>query len=278
MDLSWWESLLYGFVSGLTEILPVSAHAHRMILLKVFGTEAVPTTMLLLIHISVLAALYFCCQNHILRIARARRLAQIPKKRRKRPLDAIGLMDWSLLKTMILPVIAAFFLYQKTSSLENKAVWVGVFVLLNGVILYVPQYLPSSNKDSRTLSRVDGLIMGLGGAAAVLPGVSCMGATLSIESVCGVERTYGLNMALLLEMAVTVGLIVMDVVKIVTLGMDPFSFALVLGSLLAAAAAFGAAVLAEKILRHLANTIGYTIFAYYCWGIALIAFILTLFV
>lgn len=277
MELSWLESLLYGFVSGLAEILPISAHSHRLILLKVFGTEKAPALMLLLIHLGVLAALYHCCQPYIMKLLRAKKLASIPKKRRKRPLDMVSLMDLSLFKTMLIPVIIAFFFYRKTSLLENSPVFVGIFLLLNGIVLYIPQFLPGSNKDSRMLTRVHGLVMGLGGAAAVLPGVSCMGCTLSIGSVCGVEKHYALNMALLLEMAVTVGLIVMDVVGITAEGFGMVSLGLVLGCLLAAAAAFFATILGVHIIRRMVST-GYTVFAFYCWGLALFAFILNLFV
>ena len=277
MELSWVESLLYGFVSGLAEILPISAHSHRMILLKVFGTEKAPAIMLLLIHLSVLAALYHCCQPYIMKLMRAKKLAAVPKKRRKRPLDMVSLMDLRLFRTMVIPVIIAFFFYRKTSLLENSAVAVGIFLLLNGVVLYIPQFLPGSNMDSRTLTRVHGLLMGLGGAAAVLPGVSCVGCTLSIGSVCGVEKHYALNMTLLLEMAVTLGLIVMDVLSIAGQGLGMLSMGLVLGCLVAAAAAFFATVLGVRILRRMVP-VGYTVFAFYCWGLALFAFILNLFV
>lgn len=39
MGLSAFEHLIYGFLSGLTEIFPVSARAHSTILLKVLGAE-----------------------------------------------------------------------------------------------------------------------------------------------------------------------------------------------------------------------------------------------
>ncbi len=41
MDLSGFEHLIYGFLSGLTEIFPVSARAHSTILLKVLGAEKI---------------------------------------------------------------------------------------------------------------------------------------------------------------------------------------------------------------------------------------------
>ena len=40
MDLNWLESFLYGLFSGLTDILPVSAEAHRILMLKCFGIQS----------------------------------------------------------------------------------------------------------------------------------------------------------------------------------------------------------------------------------------------
>lgn len=278
MDLTWWESILYGLISGLAEILPVSARAHQLLLLKIFGVDAVSPIMPLMIHISVMAALYICCQTHIVRILRAKKLARIPKKKRKRPLDPIGLMDYSLWKTMLIPTVIAFFFYQKTSKLENNIFWVVGFLFLNGIILYIPQYLPGSNKDSRSLSRVEGLIMGLGGAATVLPGISCIGASASIGRIVGVEHTYGLSMAFLLELAVLAAQIVMDILGIASVGLDGFSFSLLLSCVLASITAFGATVLAVNVIKKIISEMELTVFSYYCWGIALFTFMLMLFV
>ena len=37
MGFSWLESILYGLISGLTDILPISAQVHKLILQKMLG-------------------------------------------------------------------------------------------------------------------------------------------------------------------------------------------------------------------------------------------------
>lgn len=276
MDLNWLESILFGFVSGLADILPVSAQAHKLILLKLFGVSTEPGLLRLLIHVSILGALYYNCLPQIVKILRARSLARIPKRKRKRPLDYRSLMDFRLWQTMILPVILVFFFYQQISALHSSLSLMAIFLFLNGMILYVPPFLPGSNKDSRTLSRVEGLLMGLGGAASVLPGISGVGAAVSVGSICGVERSYGLNMALLMNLAVTLGLIVFDVIRIVNMGMESLSFVILLSYIAAAAAAFFGTTVGVRVMRGLAAEKGFTPFAYYCWGVALFTFILNL--
>lgn len=276
MDFNWYESLVMGVATGISEILPISSEAHSHILLKVLGENRMPELMSLLIHMGILVSLVLSCHPHILKMIRAKKLARVPRKKRKRPLDVRSLMDLSLLETMLLPVILALVFYRKISALTLNSVIMATFLFLNGLILYIPQYLPSSNKDCRSLSRVEGLLMGLGGALFVLPGFSGIGVAVSAASVCGVERKYGLNMILLMQIGVMFGRVILDIIALVGAGFSVITGKLILLSILAAAVAFGAAYLAIKLMRSLAQEKGYGIFAHYCWSIALFTFILTL--
>lgn len=276
MDLNWLHSLLYGFISGIADALPVSAEAHQVLLLKFSGANGNMNLMNFLIHLSVFGALYYSSQTSLIRMRRARALARVPKKKRKRPLDTRSLMDWSLLKTMLLPAILGVYLYQYARDLQQKLFWVAFFLFVNGVILYVPQYLPSSNKDSRTLSRVEALLMGLGGTASVLPGISAVGTAISIGSVCGVEREFCLSMALMMNMAMTAGMAIYDVLAMIAGGMGALSFGILLRYLLSAGAAFGGTMLGIRLMRYLSKEHGYSVFGIYCWGMALFTFILNL--
>ena len=276
MDLSWFQSLIFGLVSGLTDILPVSAQAHKAILLKLFGLSSEPVILRFMIHIATFAGLYYCCQGHILRITRQLRLARIPKKRRKRPLDTRTLMDYKMLQMMVVPVILSFFVYQKTSVWNHSLNWIAVFVLANAVIVYLPVLMPSGNKDSRSFSPLEGLLMGLGGSAAIVPGISSVGATTSILLLRGADRTFALNMTLLLQMAVCAGMVVMDILAMSTVGIGIISFGEIIYCIFAAAAAFAGVFLGIKVLRLLAVNIGFNMFAFYNLGLALFSFILFL--
>lgn len=276
MDLNWLQSLLYGFLSGLTDILPVSAQAHKELLLKLYGIRGNMEAMELLIHLGSFGALYLSCQSQLIRISRARALARVPKRKRKRPLDVRSLMDFSMLKTMLVPVIIGLFFYRYSSALQSNLMLVAIFLFLNGVILYIPQFLPTSNRDCRTLSRVEGLLMGLGGAISIVPGFSAIGVSTAIGSVCGVERGYGLNMALLMDLVLTLGLLVYDVMGIAASGLGTLSFGIVLRYLVTALAAFGGTTLGVKCMRQLAKNHSFALFALYCFGLALFTFILNL--
>ena len=126
------------------------------------------------------------------------------------------------------------------------------------------------------LSRVEGLLIGLGGAFGILPGLSGVGVAVSVANVCGVERRYGLIMALLMNLGLQVGFIAHDVIAVVNTGLFGYSFGLILNSLLAGAAAFGGTYLGIRLMTSIAENKDYSVFGYYCWGVALFAFILNL--
>ena len=276
MNFGWLESLLLGIVTGLTEILPVSAQAHNRILVKCMGKGNASALMNLCMHLGVLAALYLSCHPQILKIVRARKMSRIPKRKRKRPLDTRSMMDLSLLQTMLMPVVLVLLVWRSLESVAANTIIMATLLFLNGLILYIPQFLPSSNKDCRTLSRVEGLLMGLGGGLFAIPGLSGMGAALSVASVTGVDRKYGLNMILMMNMGILGGKVIYDVLDIISTSMDGLSVLAVIYYLLAAAASFAAAFVAIKIMRYLADSNGYAPFAYYSWGLALFTFILSL--
>ena len=276
MELNWLQSILFGLVSGAADIIPVSGQAHRLLLLKFFGVNQLPNLLALLLHLSVAAALYLSSQGQFVRMNRARALARIPKKKRKRPLDTRSMMDWSLIKTMLVPTVIGLLLNSRVRGWSVNMFLIAGMLFVNGLILYIPQFLPTSNRDSRTLTRLEGVLMGLGAGASVLPGISTVGIMVSIASVCGIERLYGLNMTFIVKLFFLIGLMVYDVLAIITDGLGGLTVMLLAQYLFTGLLSFGAAMLGIRTLRRLAPEHGFHTFGVYCWGLALFTFILNL--
>ena len=276
MELNWLQSILFGLVSGAADIIPVSGQAHRLLLLKFFGVNQMPNLLALVLHLSVAAALYLSSQGQFVRMNRARALARIPKKKRKRPLDTRSMMDWSLIKTMLVPTVIGLLLNSRVRGWSVNMFLIAGMLFLNGLILYIPQFLPTSNRDSRTLTRLEGVLMGLGAGASVLPGISTVGIMVSIASVCGIERLYGLNMTFIVKLFFLMGLMVYDVLAIITDGLGGLTVMLLVQYLFTGLLSFGASMFAIRLLRRLAPEHGFHTFGVYCWGLALFTFILNL--
>lgn len=273
MELSLLQSLVLGLVSGLAEVLPVSAQAHRLVILKMFGMDGDSAVLRLMIHMATVGALYFYCKGHIVRMMRAQRLVRIPKSRRKRPLDTDALMDFNLLKTTLIPIILGFAAYTQISGVVEKPVLIAALMLLNGVILYIPQYLPGANKDSGSLSRVDSLCFGLGGVLGILPGISGIGTAVSVGSVRGMDLKKALNLALVMNIPIHIGLAALDLFALIQAGAGSLSFTALFFSLFAGAAAFLGIILGIHLVKKITENIGWSVFGFYCWGAALLTFV-----
>ena len=276
MDLNWLQSVIFGCISGLMDILPVSAQAHRLLLLKFFGVSNVSPLMMLAVHLGISAALYSVCRGQLVRMNRAKQLSRVPKNKRKRPLDVKSLMDRSMLITMLIPVILGFWFHSYSRNLEKRMFLVALFLLINGIVLYAPQFFPTGNRDSRTLSRIEGLLMGLGGGASLLPGISAMGAMFSVGSVCGIDRNYRLDMALLVNLFVNLGLAVMDISAIANSGLKGLTLLILLRYILTGVFSFGAAMVGIRALRQITENYSWSVFGLYCIGLSLFTFILNL--
>ena len=185
------KSIFFGLVMGLTRILPVSAGAHQQVLFRLFGVTQ-GALLSLLCHVGILAALYWDNRVLLARLSRERKLAAIPPRRRKRPLDTQILLDGRLARTAAIfsgvGVLAAIFL----GTFDSLPILAGM-LFLNGVLVLLPQFLPTANKDSRSMTRLDGILMGLGGALGAVPGFSQTGGVLTAAVARGADRTTSLS-------------------------------------------------------------------------------------
>ena len=272
------QGLFFGLISGLSDILPVSSQAHKAMMLKIFGVNAEAPLLRLFIHAGILAALYYCCVNQITRFSRQLRLARIPKKKRKRPVDTRTLMEFRLLRMIVIPVLVSLCFYNYTSAWGTRLNLMAIFLLLNGVILFVPSLFPTGNKDARNMSALNGLLIGVGGAVSVVPGISAIGGVNAVSSVCGADRTFALNLSFLMNMVLTVALIAFDFAAVYASGAGSMTFSVLATYFISGVAAFGGAYLGIQTMRALAANIGFHIFAFYSFGAALLSFVLYLMV
>ena len=278
MVLNWLQSLIIGLVSGLTDVLPVSSQAHQTLLVTFFGgTELDPVTSLV-IHLATLLALLVLCWGQIGRIRRQLRLVRMPKRRRNRPVEMASLMDARIIRTAAWFIVAAAALYSLTDSIRGSLFWLAAGSLINAVILYLPRMFATADKDSRLVSPLESAQMGIGAGAAILPGISSVGACYSVGILHGVDRGYMIHLAMMMHMIFQLGLLVWDVVRIIALPVVILDSSAMVCYGLAGLAAAAGTVFGYRFLRRVASNFGMTGFSFYSFGMALLVFMLYLMV
>ncbi len=276
MDIQWLESLLYSLVYGFTEFLPVSSQAHGAMILRLFGVQSLHPMMQLFTHIGILLALFSACQLQLKRLQRESKLLKVSARRRKRTPDHQTVCEISLLKTALVPMLLALFLYMPAQKLFDKLYWIPVFLFLNGVLIHIPMYFPGGNKDSRHMNKLDGFLLGFFAAVAMIPGMSRVGLCASAASVRGVSTHNAYKWAVLLSIPAMIAISCFDIAAIASVGFDGIDFLFVLQCLLSAVTAYIGAYFSIKLMHALTETNGLAVYSYYCWGAALFIFILYL--
>lgn len=273
--MDWLWTILYGFVAGLAEFLPLSSPAHQSISAAVFGLASAAPLRQFLIRAACLAALLSACGREIDKLRRDGRMARLPARRRKRPVDSRSVATNRLLNIAVFPLVIGLVFYRRVNMWVDSLAMLTIFLVINGILLFVPQYIPSGNKDGRNLSLLDGLLMGLAGAFSVFPGISRMSAIHFAASARGADKNYSLQFALYLSIPALVVMLLFDAAAIFG-GIEAISFLVIIQYLLAMAAAYFGSTFAISIMRSMVVRAGYEIFSYYCWGMALISMILYL--
>lgn len=263
--------LLFALVSGFTEFLGVDASAHQKLFALMSGEDRSDPMLMLAVHVGVLCAVVLMCWSKLRRVLRERRLSG-RKRRLKRQTDPLDQLDLQVLRTAAIPMLLSVLLYRLTDRLINGFFPLALIMIFNGLLLIYPSFVESGNKDSRSVSRLDAMLIGLAGALGAFPGVSRMGSMLSAASVRGLSRTYALDTAMLLSVPVLIGLIIWDLIGIVTgfAFVGPLSL---LVYLICAGVAFGMGCLSIHFQKYLSFKLGISGFAYYSWGLALFSLI-----
>jgi undecaprenyl-diphosphatase len=276
MNLNFFQSLLIGFVSGVTQILPVSSDAHRSILNILSGIDQEDAVFRLLVHTACLIAVWSYYGRDLRILSRTNQMMKIPPKRRKKPLDTAQANTVRLLKTASVMVIICRFLTMGLQYFRTRLDLLPIGLLITGCLLLVPSLVRNGNMDSRNMPRFNGILMGIGSGLGFIPGFSSVGCAMSLGQWQGVDRSFAFRFACYLLVPVLGCHIVSDLLSLIGGNAAAFSFAGLLSAAAGAAASGFGCSLALQFLDKTVKQVGLTAFSYYCWGCALVSIALYL--
>lgn len=272
--MGWLEIIIYALISGIAEFLPVSSVAHQSILLKLFGCTENMAALNFTVHFGALAALYINCQSHLAAFGRTQRILSIPKRRRKRQPDWELVSELRLFKTAsvfsVIAALASVFTY----SFNRQLLFVALFLILNGIVLYCSGRVATGNKSAGNMIGFDGLFIGFSSALGVVPGFSRLGCGITAAVVRGAAPSHALRWSLLISVPTLCALCVADVILIFTQGVVGFGFMTFLQCIVGAVVSFCGTWISILLLRFFSVKIGFSSFSLYSWGAGLFAFLL----
>lgn len=209
------EAALFGIVQGLTEFLPVSSSGHLAILQQLVGMNPPGITMEVLAHLGTMLAIVavFAGDVYAILAGFARGVSGLLRGRtyirtflanpdvRLGVLIIIGSLPTALVGLAFKPFFESMF-----DSLRT----VGVGLMVTAALLFAAERV---RRGRRTLDRLtvgDALLVGLLQGAAIAPGISRSGATISAALFNGVERESAAKFSLLLSLPAVLGASVLE--------------------------------------------------------------------
>lgn len=275
MGMDIWQSILIGIVSGFTELLPVSAEAHRSLLRCLMGLEEENPAFALVLHIASLAALVWCCRREIVALRQTSALLRIPPRRRRRTPDFATVNTLRHLKTALVLLTAGRLLTGVLAFVADELQILTFSTAAGGVLLLIPSLVRNGNKDSRNMLRLDSLLMGLAAGLSVIPGFSVVGGVLAAGISRGVDRGYALKFAWLLAIPGLILHIVFDILSIIG-GGAAVSAVGIAGLAAGGIVCFIGSMMGYLVMNSLVRSTNFSPFSYYCFGVGLFAFVLFL--
>ncbi len=268
------QAIFIGIVQGLTEFLPVSSSAHLIFVQQFMGLSADQANLAFdtLLHLGTLLAVVSYFFKDIVEMIKAffLSIADIFKGRFIQEFrnNQYKKLAWLVIIGSIPAGIIGVLFKSAFEGMFHSVTLPAFLLLITGVLLFVSQRVNVGNRNIKQMGLKETLIIGLGQAIAILPGISRSGATISTGLLLGLEKEFVAKFSFILAIPAILGATLIQI-KDIGVGLDANMVPYVFGFL----AALISGYLAISLLLKLIKERSLDIFAYYCWiagGIILI--------
>ncbi|HTE57593.1 MAG TPA: undecaprenyl-diphosphatase UppP [Verrucomicrobiae bacterium] len=194
------EAIILGLTQGLTEFIPVSSSGHLVLLHQAMGITENGLTFDVALHIGTLGALvlYFC-KDIVLLIQ-----GILGRNEYKR-------VAWLIALATIPAVIAGMVLQGSAESAFRSTRLVAVNLIAVALLMLAAEAFAKRYKHKAGLKEISwkqALAVGIAQGAAIVPGVSRSGGTITTGLFMGIDRVAATRFSFLLGIPITAGAIV----------------------------------------------------------------------
>ncbi|MCL2841941.1 MAG: undecaprenyl-diphosphate phosphatase [Oscillospiraceae bacterium] len=275
--MSWFMAVFLGIVQGVTEFLPISSSGH-LALFQSFGLEA--DSLLherhiffdVLLHMGTLAAVCIAYRQDIRDMCKSVFALVVPSRRSSvedDPSAPTKVRLAFLLVLATLPLVLVIPFRHAIEALGNRMWFVGLMLLITGGFLFYSDKLAQGRRTERNMPVLAALFVGFSQAIGVVPGISRSGITITAGMMSGLDRGFAVRFSFLMSIPAILG------ANIVTLfgSLDTVDWSLMPLYIVGVIVAGVVGYFAIHLVKLLVKKGSFGKFAYYCWGIGIIAII-----
>jgi len=194
------QAIILGLIQGFTEFIPVSSSGHLVLAHHFFGINEVGLSFDVALHVGTLGALLIYFHKDIGQLAKG----LFVKNSHTR-------LAWLLAMATIPAVVVGILLQSSAETAFRSPRLVAINLAIVAILmLFAERYYHRHVNNPTKLEKVtrkQAIIMGLSQAAAIVPGVSRSGSTITAGIFSGMDRVAATRFSFLLGIPITAGAI-----------------------------------------------------------------------
>jgi len=242
-----YQAVILGIVQGITEFLPISSTGHLVLIPRLLHWQDMGLTFDAALHTGTLLALLSYFWRDWVGIVRS---AAAPFRGKQEANPALGRnLLWGIVIACIPAGVAGplvsgtldKILQTRTLDLKLMAVVASALAIVGMILYAADKYGSKRKRELAQTNLLDWVTIGIAQAAALIPGVSRSGATISAGLFCGLARDTAARFSFLLSTPILLGVAGLGLRKIIKHGLPPGE-----------AAPFAAGVASSMIVGYLA--------------------------
>jgi undecaprenyl-diphosphatase len=205
------QAAILGLMQGLAEFLPISSSAHLVIIPEILGWKYMGKAFDVALHFGTLLALFVVFRDDIAGLLRGTKALLTGQKAKPEETRLVKLLIVGCIPAGVIGLLFEDFIEHKFGGL----MFVAAMLIGWGILL------EAADRDSlqrdRTIADLtfkDALLIGFAQAAALMPGTSRSGSTITVALFLGFSRTEAARFSFLLSLPVVAGASLLKGVKL----------------------------------------------------------------
>ncbi len=266
-----WQAALLGILQGLTEFLPVSSSGHLVLGKAILGIEIHDIAFEVFVHFGTLLAVLTIFKKDIVLLLKGLKSLLLFKSKNENSDDESreGLRLFGLLLLGTLPAATIGFIFKDTfEAAFSSPVMVCIALIVTGLILIASKF---ASEKVTEFSPLKAFWVGVAQVAAIFPGISRSGTTITTGMLLGVQRVEAARFSFLLAIPLILAATLLQVFELIShLPSGKELVNLLIGTVFA----YLSGVFAIKWLLSIVKKGWFDRFAYYCFAVGVTGLVL----
>ncbi len=203
-QIDWLQIIILSFLQGLTEFLPISSSAHLVIPSQIGVWDDQGLAFDVAVHFGSLFAviIYFRREVYDLTyqlVAVVRKILPFRSNSSDEPVSKTGSIDLIHLVVATIPILLAGFILKDIAENQLRSLpIIATSTILFGLILWLADSERTIQKNQTRMNMSRAILIGIAQIAAIIPGASRSGVTISAALFLGMDRERASRFSIML--------------------------------------------------------------------------------